>query len=289
MVPRFVDVGGWAQSWDKVRCGISVISGRWISNCRTGYPGHGRRRFLPGSFPPSWHPNQLGRKACVLPSPSREGPQNHGTLWLRADSVGEVAGGPFRRHTSSSDPTACQLVDVLVWARVVLVLTGTAVTSCGSTDKQKVVGAKMAVGHTETVTLGSCLTAGRWVHSRGWGSTTPVMVPTAAPPWATALASSTSSPMASCHGWGVVSTSSVIVAEELGFEGGHTCFHGPHRLGASWGTARWGTVVSSPWQHRWQGHPARGWWRDGWGGWDAAIHLGECNVGQAWLDSPKCR
>ena len=99
----------------------------------------------------------------------------------------------------------------------------------------------------------------------------------------------TSSPTASCHGWSVGSTSTANVVEETSFEGGHTCFHGLHRLGASWGTARWGTVVSSPWQHRWQGHPARGWWRDGWGGWDAAIHLGECNVGQAWLDSPKCR
>ena len=138
--------------WDKVRCGTSVISGRWISNCRTGYPGHGRRRFLPGSFPPSWHPSQLGRKNCVLPSPSREGPQNHGTLWLRADSVGEVAGGLFRRHTSSSDPTACQLVDVLVWARVVLVLTGTAVTSCLRLHRQ---------------TKGCRCKDGRWPHGDG--------------------------------------------------------------------------------------------------------------------------
>ena len=50
----------------------------------------------------------------------------------------------------------------------------------------------------------------------------------------------TSSPTASCHGWSVGSTSTANVVEETSFEGGHTCFHGLHRLGASWGTARWG-------------------------------------------------
>ena len=139
--------GGQASTVDEWPSWVELVT--WTMVARVG--------TLPRSLPPSWLTHQLGRRCCVLPTPSSEGRQNQSTLGLRADSVGESARRPFRFNTRPRDSLTSELVHMHQRACDVAVTTA-AVTTISATDKSKVVCAMVAFGNAIIEADVSCLT-----------------------------------------------------------------------------------------------------------------------------------